>query len=347
MNAFPARFAPRFLTALAALVCPLGAVAGGLGVAAPAYAQERQFPVSATAGTADRYPARLQSWPDGVTSMADVTYSTIAGYRPMIMDIYLPPREQGPRPLIVYVHGGAYIAGNTRHGGALANFPAALATLAAEGFVVASVEYRLSSEAPFPAQEQDLRAALRFLKSNAEHFGIDPERTGIWGGSAGGHLAAMTALSCGDASLDVAGTEAPAGSECVQAAVIWYGLFDWTAFTKDRQPESLGGLATLLGCDGYCGAADYPPASPVTYMDASDPPMLLIHGDEDTIIPVAQSHLGEERLRAARVQVESIYIPEVDHSFVGSTPEITRTANLRAVNATFDFFHAKLDAPVR
>lgn len=336
MMAFQARFAPGLTAALALFGCCVGGFA-------PAHAQDRQFPVEAVANTADRYPARLQSWPEGVTSLADVTYSTISGYRPMIMDIYLPPREMGPRPLIMYVHGGGYIEGHTRHGAALANFPAALAALAAEGFVVASVEYRLAREAPFPAQVQDLRAALRFLKAGAEHYGIDPQRTGIWGGSAGGHLAAMAALSCGDASLDVAGTEAPAGSECVQAAVIWYGLFDFTAFTQGRAPGSVGVLDTLLGCDGYCGAEAYPPASPVTFMDATDPPMLLIHGDEDRVIPVAQSHLGEERLRAAGVEVESIYIPEVNHSFVGPTPEITRAANLRAVNATFDFFHARLD----
>lgn len=337
--AIAVRFAPKLAAALAVF----GSSWVGLAVSGPAYAQERQFPVEATAVTSDRYPARLQSWPGGVTSLADVTYSTIPGYRPMIMDIYLPPREMGPRPLIMYVHGGAYIEGHTRHGAATANFPALLASLAAEGFVVASIEYRLANEAPFPAQAQDLRAGLRFLKANAEHFGIAPERTGIWGGSAGGHLAAMAALSCGDASLDVAGTEAPAGSECVQAAVIWYGLFDFTAFTQGRAPGSVGVLDTLLGCDGYCGPEAYPPASPVTFIDANDPPMLLIHGDGDTVIPVAQSHLGEERLRAAGVQVDSIYIPVVNHSFVGPTLEITREANLRAVNATFDFFHATLD----
>ena len=340
---FAARFTPRLAVALAVLGCTAGAPWGGLAVAEPAYAQERQFPVRATANTDDLYPTRRQSWPEGVTSLADVTYSTIPGYRPMIMDIYLPPRERGPRPLIMYVHGGAYIGGHTRHGAALANFPAALASLAAEGFVVASVEYRLASEAPFPAQAQDLRAALRFLKANAEHYGIDLDRAGLWGGSAGGHLAAVAALSCGDASLDPARTVAPAGSECVQAAVIWYGLFDFAAFTAGRPPGSVGVLDTLLGCDGYCGPEAYPPASPVSFIDANDPPMLLIHGEADRVIPVAQSRLGEERLRAAGVQVDSIYIPEVDHSFVGPTPEITRAANLRAVNATYDFFHAMLD----
>lgn len=312
-----------------------------------ASAQDRDFPTLATATSEDRYPDRLQSWPGGVTSMADVTYSTLSGFRPLIVDIYLPPRDMGPRPLILYVHGGGWVGGNTRHSGATADFPAALAMLAAEGFVVASVEYRLSGEAQFPAQAQDVRAALRYMKDNAALYGIDPARSGIWGGSAGGHLAALTALSCGDPALDPEGLTAAAGSECLQAAVTWYGVFDFAALAASRENGIEPVAPALLGCDGPCRAQDYAPASPVSYIDANDPPMLLIHGDDDTVVPVAQSHLAEERLRAAGVPVQSIYIPAVDHSFLGATPEVTREATLRAMNATFDFFHAVLDAPAQ
>ena len=309
--------------------------------ATPTVAQQREFATTASASQA--YPARVLSWPGGVTSLADVTYSTVPGYRPMIVDIYQPPREMGPRPLILYVHGGGWVGGNTRHGGAVADFPAALAALAAEGFVVASLEYRLAQEATFPAQAHDVRAALRFLKGNAAHYGIDPARTGIWGGSAGGHLAALAALSCGDGSLDPAGTDAAAGSECVQASVIWYGVFDFAALAAGRPGGTDGGAVTLLGCDGACLAADYAPASPVSYIDANDPPMLLIHGNNDRVVPVAQSHLAEEQLRAAGVPVTSIYIPAVDHSFIGADFATTRAATLQAMNATYDFFHAMLD----
>jgi len=311
-----------------------------------ALAQARDFATTATASQDDHYPDRITAWPGGVTSLADVTYSVLPGYRPMVVDIYQPPREQGPRPLILYVHGGGWVGGNTRHGGATADFPAALAMLAAEGFVVVSLEYRLAAEATFPAQAQDVRAALRFLKANAAHYGIDPARTGIWGGSAGGHLAALAALSCGDASLDPAGpsgTTAPAGSECVQASVIWYGVFDFAALSASRPGGADGGAVTLLGCDQVCRAEDFTPASPVSYIDADDPPMLLIHGENDRVVPVAQSHLAEQRLRAAGVEVSSIYIPGVDHSFIGADPATTRAATLQALNATFDFFHTTLD----
>ena len=312
---------------------------------AGAAAKERVFPVEAAAVLDDRYPRQLQSWPDGVTSLADVTYSTIPGYRPMVVDIYMPPREAGPKPLILFIHGGGWVGGHTRHSGALADFPATLAALAAEGFVVASLEYRLAAEAPFPAQLQDARAALRFLKGNAGHYGIDPARVGVWGGSAGGHLAAFTALSCGVTSLDADGAQAPQGSECVQAAAIWYGVFDFAALAAGRPDGRDGAAALLLRCEKGCAPGAYAKASPLTYLDPRDPPFLLIHGEDDSVVPVSQSHLAEQRMREAGVPVEAIYIPGVNHSFIGHDADRTREATLRATNATFDFFHAQLDAP--
>ena len=312
-----------------------------------AQAAPRDFPTSDKPVIEDHYPQAVTQWPGGVTSLADVTYSVIPGYRPMIVDIYMPPKSVAPKPLILYIHGGGWVAGHTRHSGALADFPAVLARLASEGFVVASLEYRLAGEALFPAQLQDARAALRFLKGNAARYGIDPARSGVWGGSAGGHLAALTAMTCGVASLDVAGTKAAPGSECVQAAVTWYGVFDFGALAASRPGQADAAAARLLACKGACTEADYGPASPVTYIDAKDPPFLLIHGDDDQTVPVAQSHIAEAKLKAAGVPVEAIYIPRVDHSFIGKSAETTRAATLRATNATFDFFHKVLDGKAR
>jgi len=333
-----------------AMLAALGLSASSIATAATpeAAGTTRIFPVDARPVLEDRYPERLARWPGGVTSLADVPYSTIPGYRPMIVDIYMPPRPAKgpvtPKPLILYIHGGGWVGGHTRHGGALADFPAALARLAGEGFVVASLEYRLAAEAPFPAQVQDARAALRFLKANATRFGIDPDRTGVWGGSAGGHLAALTALTCGVASLDPANTDAAPGSECVQAAAIWYGVFDFAALSASRPGGQDSAAARLLDCEGPCPADKLAAASPVSYIDASDPPFLLIHGEQDKTVPVSQSVLGAEKLKAAGVPVESILLPGVDHSFIGKTPEETRDATLKAMNATFDFLHRQLDA---
>lgn len=328
--------------AVAALI--VGAGMAGAGSAAAAGAP-RTFAVADHPLSDDPNPGAVKVWPGGVTSQADVRYAAISGWRRLTLDLYMPPRKAGPRPLVLYVHGGGWMNSDSRHFGAIADFPALAARLAGEGFVVATVEYRHAREARFPAQIQDVRSALRFLKGNAARYGIDPARVGVIGGSAGAHLSALLALSCGDASLDVPETKAEAGSECVQAFVGWYGVYDAMTLAASRPGQRDGGMAQLLGCDGACPADRMAAVSPVTYLDRRDPPTLLIHGTEDKTVPVAQSHELEERMKAAGVPVQAIYIPGVDHSFMGKTPAETRAATLRAVNASFDFLHQQLDRP--
>jgi acetyl esterase/lipase len=299
---------------------------------------ERVFPVAAKPVLEDKFPAVPVTFPGGVRAWRDVVYQTLPGYRPQILDIYVPA-SAGPHPLILYIHGGGWIGGHTRHSGALADFPKVLASLAAEGFTVASLEYRLSGEAHFPAQLQDSNAALRFLRAHAAEYRIDPKRVGIWGGSAGGHLSALTAVTCRNTTLD----PAAANDGCVQAAVTWYGIYDFAGLSATPDGNAPGGK--LLGCQGPCPAETIRAVSPVTYVNASDPPFLLIHGTDDHTVPVDQSHRGEAALRKAGVAVEAIYIPGVDHSFIGKTPADTRNATLLAINATFDFFHQKLGVP--
>ncbi|MGN8001289.1 alpha/beta fold hydrolase [Sphingomonas sp. 22176] len=315
-----------------ALLLPAFAVTG------TAQAQTRSFPVAPAPVLEDKFPVVPVAFPGGVKAYRDVVYQTLPGYRPQIVDIYVPATP-GPHPLVLYIHGGGWMAGHTRHSGALADFPAVLAAFAAEGFTVASLEYRLSGEARFPAQLQDANAAIRFLRTHAAEYRIDPARVGVWGGSAGGHIAAMTALTCRDTTLDPS-----AGKDgCVQAAVTWYGAFDFTSLASNNDGNAAG--RRLLGCEGACPEDRLRAASPVTYIDAKDPPFLLIHGEQDKTVPIAQSRLAEAALRRAGVPVATIYIPGVDHSFIGATPEATRDATLKATNATFDFFHKVLGVP--
>jgi acetyl esterase/lipase len=322
-----------------ALVCSLLGSAAML-TAFDATAAQREFPVGTEPVLADNYPARQVAFPSGITGYPDVVYSVLPGFRPLVVDIYTRSGSGARRPLVLYIHGGGWNSGHTRHSGALANFPEALAMLASEGFVVASLEYRLTNEAAFPAQLQDARAAVRFLKANAAKYGIDPSRTGVWGGSAGGHLAALTALTCGESRFDPA--PAPAGSECVQAAVVWYGPFD---FATQLAREAVGNNAmnALLRCEpAECPKELVADASPASHIDARDPPFLLIHGETDPVVPVSQSRDAEKAFKAAGVPVESIYIPGAAHSFVADTPAATRAATIQATNATFDFFHKTL-----
>ena len=177
-----------------------------------------------------------------------------------------------------------------------------------------------------------MRAALRYLRDNAAKYRIDGSKVAVWGGSAGGQLAALAAVSCGDLSLDP--KPAPAGSECVQGAVIWYGVFDFgPAVRGGGGPDQ-----RFLGCSSACDEAARR-ASPISYVAPGDPPFLLIHGEGDRTVDVGQSRSMEAALRKAGVEVQAIYIPGVDHSFVGATLDQTREATLAATNATFDFFH--------
>ena len=316
-------------------LCCAGLVASAGGLAA----QEPTPPTSPEPALGDPMPERVVVYPGGVLALADVTYSTIEGYRPLVLDLYLPPDRSGPKPLIVYVHGGGWRSGHTRQSGAFSDFPGVLAELATRGYVVASVEYRLSGEAPFPAALDDVRSAIRFLKADAGRYGIDASRVGIFGGSAGGQLAILEAVECG-APPSGADTANPTISDCPQAAVGWYGIYDFPAMPSRSASQAED---DYLGC----AAADCPPeqiaaASAITHADASDPPILLLHGEGDVVVPVAQSERMAERLRAAGATVEMEVFPGVGHSWIGDDEAATRAASLRALDLTYSFFDRHL-----
>ena len=318
----------------------------------------------------DRYPERHVDFPGGVRGIPDLVYESIPGFRPLHLDLYRQKSAGAPRPLVIYLHGGGWMNGHTRQSGAFASWPNVLASLAARGYVVASVEYRLSGEAKFPAAEQDVKAAVRWLRSQAAVFGIDKSRAIVWGASAGGHLAALTATSCGVAELEPEVRPAWAGevprgtpgavqaagaqpeSDCVQAAVTWYGIFDFSTLASQRDPGSTAltdrpdsADARFLGCRiSACAPAVLAAASPVTYIDHDDPPMLLIHGLGDRTVPVKQSQDMYDRLRAAGVSAKLVLVPDVDHSFIGKTPADTRKASREALRKVFEFIDATVGA---
>jgi acetyl esterase/lipase len=295
----------------------------------------------------DRYPERRVVFPGGVAGLPDLVYSTVAGFRPLTLDLYLPPKPVGGgAPVIIYVHGGGWMSGHTRHSGAFENWPGVLASLAGRGYVVASLNYRLSSEAPSPAAEQDVKSAARWLRGNAARFGIDKRHFGIWGGSAGGQLAALAGTSCGVSALEpppVADAKAPLESDCVQAVVTWYGIFDFTPLTKSGSVPPP--VARYLGCDkSACSDQQVALASAIRHIDRNDPPFLLIHGALDKTVAPSQSENFHAALQASAVKSQLLVLPNVDHSFVGNTAELTRAASLRALHATIDFFDATLRA---
>ncbi len=331
-----------------ALLGLAGCAAAAAGPVAPEAAE-----VAAESIREDAFPVVEAPYPGGIVARPHVEFANYVGYRPLQLDLYLHAdrAKAPPRPLVLWVHGGGWQRGDARQSGAFADWPGVLAMLAARGYVVASVDYRLTGEAIFPAQVQDVKAAIRFLRSNSAAFGIDPGRVYLWGGSAGGHLAALAATSCGIAAFDppastgrLPGSRAKAArplpqSDCAQGAVIWYGALD-LADTQAPQGDALGAamLERVLGCTaGACDAAAAA-ASPITYVSRETPPMLLIHGTADKTVPFRHSAAMAAQMRAKGAAVELVPVERSGHGFIGDSADATRRDSGAALARTFAYF---------
>jgi len=310
---------------------------------------EEEVPIAEHPVLDDHFPQARVNFPRGVVSLPDVVYSIVSGYRPLRMDLYLPASSDPEKPLIIFLHGGAWQGGHTRHAGAFDNWPGVLASIAARGFVVASAEYRLSGEARYPAAVLDVKSAVRWLRANATRYGIDSERVAIWGVSAGGQLAALVATTCGESAFESPAIAHAPGepSDCVQRVVTWYGAFDFAHLVTTApigtggEPEAASPEARYLGCSpGSCSSSLVRQASPIAHVDAQDPPMLLIHGVEDRTVPATQSQRMYAELKAKGVRTELVLIPGVDHSFIGGSPDATSRASRLALEKTLSFFDA-------
>ncbi|MEW1928470.1 alpha/beta hydrolase [Streptomyces sp. NPDC088360] len=238
-----------------------------------------------------------------------VPYGEVEGGRPLELDLWLPATAEGPAPLVLFVHGGAWRRGRrddmglrTRHWD-----PSPLARIAAAGFAVACADYRLSGEALFPAPLDDLRAALRWLGLRAPELGIDTARTVVWGESAGGHLASLLALD----------PAAPA-----TGAVIWYAPSDLTVPRGPFDPHSATTPeALLLGAAPATVPERARAASPVSQAHRAAPPFLLVYGEQDTMVPGTHSEALAARLREVGAPVELRTVPGADHGWYGASDD--------------------------
>jgi acetyl esterase/lipase len=229
------------------------------------------------------------AWPmghaaDAARMVIDVEYAR-AGDAPLALDLHLPAGPSRPK-LIVWVHGGAWRSGSRE------TMP--LGALVERGYAVASIDYRLTPVALFPAQVHDIKAAIRYLRANQDKLGVDASRVAIAGDSAGGHLAALVGVSGGVAELEGEVGDHRDQSSAVQAIVDFFGPTNLTTILDQSTPHGLGvripALQLLLG-----GQPEDKPelarlASPVTHVDAGDPPLLMVHGDQDPQVPINQSH---------------------------------------------------------
>jgi acetyl esterase/lipase len=303
-------------------------------------------PAATEPGAPKIYPLQTIAFPQGVI-MSEMVYSEPKGFRPLTLDLYLPGGKSFPRPGLIFVHGGSWNAGDSRHTGTFGDFPGLLAAIAARGIVVASINYRLSGEARFPAALHDVKNAIRWLRGHASDYNVDETRIAIWGASAGGHLAALAGVSCGVASLEppTLPTDKPA-SDCVQAVIDWYGVTDFETlfadFGKPAPDKTVEG--DFLGCEpALCPIGAARNASPLPYIEAMSPPFLIQHGLEDTLVSPKQSQKLYDALRAKNVPAELVMYPGVGHGFApiansspGASDAVTNKAAVEKLEAFLD-----------
>ncbi len=276
-------------------------------------------------------PGRMAG-PGLAPTLANVAY---AGISPAQRFDLWRPEGPGPFPLVINIHGGGFMMGSRAMlDGAI------LKALLARGIAVASLDYRLSGEARFPAAVQDVKAAVRHLRANAAAYRLDPQRFLAFGQSAGGNLASLLGTSGGEAAFEDAALGHAGVSSRVQAVVDWFGPNDFGLLdTHARQqgcppdhdaansPESRWLGAPLPQVPDLVRRAD-----PASYADAGDPPFLLQKGDRDCLVPVAQSQLLHQRLRAAGVKASLDILPGAGHGDMGlATPVFASPANIERV----------------
>jgi len=224
------------------------------------------------------------------------------------MDIYFPKTARGLIPVVLFVHGGAWIQGDKTEGAGIEDIPA----LVDAGFAVAAVNYRLAPEYKFPAMIEDVKSAVRFLRSVASDYGLDPNKIGAYGGSAGGHLVSLLGVTDVSAGWDN-GTNAEYSSR-VQAVVDMFGPANLALVFPPNAPTN---PYNVFGTND----PRHPiltSASPTTWATSDDPPFLILHGDQDSVVPLAQSQQLYKSLINAGVEAQLIVVKNSGHGWRNS-----------------------------
>jgi acetyl esterase/lipase len=242
-------------------------------------------------------PPRVPPVPPGTTVHRDLAYVT-NGHPRQKLDLYLPATAT-KAPLIIMIHGGAFKFGSKEGENPV--------PFLSQGYAVASLNYRLSGHARFPAQIEDCKAAVRWLRAHAGQYGYDPDRFGAWGASAGGHLVTMLGTTGSTTLFDVG--ENLSVSSRVQAVADNYGPTDFLQMDAHRLPSGMVHSAPdspeseLIGGNLQDNPEKVRNANPITYLTRDCPPFLVIHGDSDPLVPHHQSELLVAALRSAGVPV--------------------------------------------
>ncbi|MBK8822006.1 MAG: alpha/beta hydrolase [Anaerolineales bacterium] len=233
-------------------------------------------------------------------SYTDLAYAS--GSDAQKLDLYIPTAGTGPFPVVIMVHGGGFMFGDKADGAGLTGVDQLLAA----GYAVASINYRLSAEAQYPAQIYDAKASVRFLRANAGKYNLDPENFGAWGASAGGNLVSLLGTTCGVAELegDLGNADQ---SSCVQAVVDWFGPIDFLkmdeqfAGTSCEQSHNAANSpeSKLVGAEIQSVPELVKTTNPMNYIDATDSPFFIENGTADCNIPPVQNKDLADALTAA------------------------------------------------
>jgi acetyl esterase/lipase len=254
--------------------------------------------------------------PQDVELLRDVEFGK-AGARTLRMHILrprTPPRD--PMPTLVYIHGGGWVSDSTNGIHRKESAIKHLIPFARAGFCCASIEYRLSTEAVFPAQIEDCKCAIRFLRAKARVYNLDVNRIGVWGSSAGGHLAALLGTTGGVEEFEGNGGW-PQFSSRVQAVCDFYGPTDFLSVTG-KDAELLKSVRQLLGGLIKENRSKASKASPITYAAKDAPPFLIVHGDRDTVVPISQSQSLYNVLKRQGIDVELRVVKGAGHGLLAS-----------------------------
>lgn len=241
----------------------------------------------------------------------DVTYATVDDQK-LQFDVAMP-KEGGPYPCIVCFHGGAWKFGSRK------DLSRLIETVAARGYVVATASYRLAPKAKFPAQIEDAHAVVKFLRKNARAYNLDPDKIGALGYSAGAHLSLLLGVTDKADGLD--GPLLPDVSGRVQAVVSFFGPTDMSLYATSPGLEDAY-MVPFLGPEVKTDPKVYRRASPTEYVTKDDPPVLMLHGTFDLIVPIIHSERMLKKLQEAGVTAELITVRGEGHGFTGK-PAVT------------------------
>ena len=262
-----------------------------------------------------------------IKTISNVVYATI-GKEKLVLDLTVPD-SPGPHPVVLCIHGGAWKLGNRYDLAWSICGDTIIEEMNKAGYAAATIEYRLAPKHKFPAQIEDCKTAVRFLRANAAKYNLDPNRLGTLGFSAGAHLANLLGTTGPEAGFD--GTQYPDGSSTVACVLDYFGPSDLSLYFKSEGiRESF--MVPWLGPTAATSLDIYKKASPMTYVSKGDAPTLIVHGTLDVMVPIIHAERYRDKLKSVGVPVECFFLPGRLHGWRHDDTKVTDAKGIEFLN---------------